>query len=916
MSLYTDAVQAADGWALLLGRARDAATVQDCLDRARDGLGAVLVVSGEPGIGKSRLLREAARQASGSGFAVHVGTADEMTQTRPFGPWLEALEITASSSDENRRSVAVLLRAAILASAGELGSATHVVIEDLVDLVERLVADAPRMIVIEDLQWADDATLLAARAVARSAAHLPLVLVMSHRTGGLSAFQQRLCRDLLGLDGATELPLAELDHAAARRLADELAGDAVWPGLHDQVEAAGGNPLLIELLVSAGARAGVSDLRRAVREHVRTRKWVLGDEVVETLRYAALLGRRFSPELLADVVGRPAIELASPLQRAIEQQMLISSGDELAFRHDLIRDAFSDELPHALRASMHTTIGRALARTGARSAEVARHVALGAPRGDREALELLQRAAVEYRRLAPAVTVDLLTRAESLADERLPDQVELELLWALAATGRTGSCIVRAESLLQEPLEPSTAAAVHACLGLIRQRANELDRARTQFDTAVALATEAGEVPAAYLADAASTRAFMGDVTGARLVGAKALRAANTSADDGARCEALCALTWAAHSSGDIVAALAHAREAVAIEDDGNAGLDGGNPLPRLGLGLALLDGGTVNDAERVLREGRSRADHAGSAAQLPWFQWALALCAYVRGAWQDAAAEAQTGLVQAADLGTDIVMQRLRALATRLNAHSGGYNATAVDPVTAWRAASNDRWMISWSFLLPAAVRSCVGDADDPNTVMQSLQAADLSSLGQLGTGVTRWCRALLIGDGEQILKAAHELAAANRAGLAATAYEDAGDAFARAGNPAAAVDAYATALELFESAGAAADIARVTHHSHRIALTPTSRRGARPTTGWASLTPSEVVIAQHVASGLRNRDIAEELVISRHTVESHLKHIFTKVNVQSRVELALLGRRHLESTDDGRGTDQVLDAKRLSLM
>lgn len=509
---------------------------------------------------------------------------------------------------------------------------------------------------------------------------------------------------------------------------------------------------------------------------------------------------------------------------------------------------------------------------------------------------MLRRAAVQYRRLAPAVTVDLLTQAESLAEERLPDQIELELLWALAATGRTGTCIVRAERLLEDRLHPATAAAVHACLGLIRQRANDLERARTHFDTAVALAAEAGNVRAAYLADAASTRAFIGDATGARSVAAEALRAARTSADDGARCEALCALTWAAHCSGDVVAALRHAREAVVIEDHGNAGLDGGNPLSRLGLGLALLDGGTVDEAEKVLREGRSRADRAGSAAQLPWFQWALALCAYVRGAWQDAAAEAETGLVQAADLGTSIVMQRLRVLATRIDVHGAANNAPGVDPVTTWHAASTDRWMISWSFLLPDAVRSCKDLSDDPNTVMQSLQATDLSSLGPLGAVIARWCQALVIGDGQHILQAAHGLAATNRAGLAASAFEDAADALARTGNRAQAADAYATALEMFASAGAATDIDRITRNRNQIALTRTARPGARPTTGWASLTPSEVMIARHVASGLRNRDIAEQLVISRHTVESHLKHIFTKLDVQSRVELALLGRQHLE--------------------
>jgi len=142
------------------------------------------------------------------------------------------------------------------------------------------------------------------------------------------------------------------------------------------------------------------------------------------------------------------------------------------------------------------------------------------------------------------------------------------------------------------------------------------------------------------------------------------------------------------------------------------------------------------------------------------------------------------------------------------------------------------------------------------------------------------------------------HLIVLTGLAGLAAGAFEDAGDALARTGHRTDACAAYASAYELFESAGAATDLARITHNGHRIAGLPAPRHRTRPTIGWASLTPSEITIARHVAAGLRNRDIAEQLVISRHTVESHLKHIFTKLDVQSRVGLALLARQHLKPT------------------
>jgi DNA-binding CsgD family transcriptional regulator len=177
----------------------------------------------------------------------------------------------------------------------------------------------------------------------------------------------------------------------------------------------------------------------------------------------------------------------------------------------------------------------------------------------------------------------------------------------------------------------------------------------------------------------------------------------------------------------------------------------------------------------------------------------------------------------------------------------------------------------------------------------MRSLSAANLSSLGALGDCVERWCRGLLIENGQQVLEVAQELAATNRAGLAAQAFEDAGDVLARTRNSTTAAIAYAAAFDLLTSAGAASDVARITQNRRGVPLAAGARPG-RPAAGWASLTPSEIQVARHVVGGLRNRDIAEQLVISRHTVESHLKHIFTKLDVQSRVELALLALRHLE--------------------
>jgi predicted ATPase len=360
---------------VLRGRDIECAELGRLVASAADGAGGIMVVEGAAGIGKSRLLAEAARIAADKGVQVAAGVADELDQVTPWAPLLRAL----SSADP------VVLSEDELAPVRALMDQRLAVIECMRAALERGSRRQPLLITVDDLQWADPATLLALGLLPEQLFSYPVAWVLARRSVPSSPQLQGLVARLDGA-GAARLRLGPLDAQAAQALAADVSGAQLDPRRAELIVQADGNPLyLIELLRgadgdsadgdgadggaeprsdgSAAQRAPVPDsLRSVVAAHLRS----LPEASHELLKVASVLGSEFTVSELAAVTGSPVSQLMLPLEQALLAQVIAERGDCLSFCHDVLRQVVYTGLPASLRLALHRDAARALRRGAGR----------------------------------------------------------------------------------------------------------------------------------------------------------------------------------------------------------------------------------------------------------------------------------------------------------------------------------------------------------------------------------------------------------------------------------------------------------------------------------------------------------------------------------------------------------------------
>ena len=339
------------------GRATKIAVLAEALDRVASGGPAVVLIEGEAGIGKTRLLDETLQDALGRGMQVAAGRAEELERTRPFGLVSGAFGCARSSPDPRRAAIAELLAAH---GGGERGPNTVTsdpglrfrAVDAFTDLAEELALSGPLVIGIDDLQWADPSSLLTLGALSRRLAYLPVALIGCLRPSPGGPELDRLAGALAAAD-ARHLIVRGLAKDAVTELVAEVAGTTLPPSLR----------LTIVRRIS-----------------------FLPDDTLQTLRTTSILGTSFTLTDLVTVAGRSALELSVALTEAVRAQVLEDDGDRLRFRHDLIRDAIYEDLPLTVRRGLHREAGQRLAQTAAPPLQVAEQLARGAGNGDAEAI--------------------------------------------------------------------------------------------------------------------------------------------------------------------------------------------------------------------------------------------------------------------------------------------------------------------------------------------------------------------------------------------------------------------------------------------------------------------------------------------------------------------------------------------------
>jgi DNA-binding CsgD family transcriptional regulator len=746
------------------GRRREWAAILKLLKTAATANQNVMLVEGEPGIGKSLLLLQAGSVASARGVSVASGRADQLGRLMPLGPLLSALEESPAPLTIARHAFPFPEGTGLLLWLAEQVQTS----------LEERTGSGPLLVTLDDLQWADPATLMALRTLPARLASRPVSWLLARRTASGHDDADRLF-DLLEEEGATRILLHPLDDDAVAEMSADALGAPAGEELAALAAQAGGNPLLLaELLtglreenrvrIEGGvARLIGTSLPQRVHTAVRRRLDELGTKTRHLLEATAVLGRSFSPTYAAELLGETPTALLPALKEALTAGVLVATPDELTFRHELLWRSVVEKVPAPVRQALHHQIER---NPPARLAGAHRHT----DEATAEALVALSLLAWDEGRLTRGL--DLAREAVELPTGEQHPQPRTVLatmltdLWLLdEAETMAASAEARADG---QPLWTAEISLLRARLALA---AGRLDSAIEQAETAL---------------------------TAASALGAPDLTSSAVSV-----------LVTASLRAGDLPRATRY------LERDLARSARGVPPRTRL---RSELMAGRISEA----RDGAAAAMNALGQVYdaLPRHTGALT------GEPTAAAWLVRVAMAAGDRQRADAVVDAAEGIAWRNTALSG--------PSV---AAGHSR----------------------------GLRDHDPEALGQAVSGYTDpWARA--------------------------SAAEDLGVLFsADNGSRDLAVDSFNEALTCYGAVEASRDAARV--RGRLRALGERRRHWIRtdhPVAGWASLTGTERAVCDLVAQGLTNRQTAEQMFISEHTVAFHLRQVFRKLNIRSRVELA----------------------------
>ena len=578
----------------LIGRDAELSRLHDRLRDAEAGRGRVVLIGGDPGIGKSRLAAELARGAAARGIPVAWGRGVETAGAPAFWPWRQVLRDLAEHGDPEQ----------IRAAAGEEGpTLTHLSVElgRLLGVAPAALPDAaegrfqlfeavtgflcrsagPRglLIVIDDVQWADRPSVLLLHHLAGELPRARLLVVATHRDTVDDATSADVPA-VLGRGHAESLRLDGLEAHASTRQLQAVLGTEVDPLTAARVHAiTEGNPFFTaemgRLLVGSGAavpvgRAAALDVPRSVREVVRRRVVQLDADCRALLDAASVVGRDFSVEVLAVMTDRSVVGVLNSVEHA-RRARVVEAGTrpgELRFAHVLVRETLYTELMPARRQQLHARAADALEWLHAERLEphlsaIARH-RLAAAVSVEEALTAshwLCRAADEAtERLAWEEGVRLYRAALDAAGERLDLDSRAGALLAVATgLARSGelreslSWCAEASRCARQAGRPELAAAAALVFEGVSDPQWNAALVSLCDDALAELPAASGALRARVLAQRTAWRVLAGDRDGVEKASAAAVALAEESGDEAAVASALRA-RQVVHSGPDGVA--------------------------------------------------------------------------------------------------------------------------------------------------------------------------------------------------------------------------------------------------------------------------------------------------------------------------------------------------------------------------
>ncbi|AGB24626.1 transcriptional regulator, luxR family [Mycobacterium sp. JS623] len=909
------------------GRADELKVIGALVTALAQGRGGVLVIEGPPGIGKSRLLTEVMALADQSGVRTLFGEAFEYQQTVPFfSLFMATLRADPPVGDADA-----------LRRLGGSADLRYWVVHDLADAIAAAAAQTPLAIVLEDIHWADNSTLLALRSLAVRPG-TPVLWVLTVRTGAGGPAVQETLSVLQGANAAVVRVAAMSAGAVADMVCDAVRANAD-ESLLTLAAKAHGNPFLVSELVGglgeegrltvSGGRAVAAGhgLPRRLSAGMQQRLDHLSDIAGEVVRVAAVLPDRFSAGLLAAMLERQPSSLMAAVHEAVRADLLVEDGEQLRFRHDLVREATRQSLPQSLRRAMERQSASIMLGMGAAPAEVATQLARSAELGDREAIDTLRQAAQSVGHSDASAAADLSKRALELLPAQDADRGLLvaETVVLLNRASRYAEAEELAVAALSEAASPQEEAEIRLRRATLTKHSTQR---RVEENRRALQLNDISEVTRArHLAWLAYNLTF--DQSGNwRAAANEAAAAAAATGDLEAGLMADITLAVLDEGKGYVGRALRRLGELSVLAPP--SGVAAVHDLAAIRYTHLLAAVGRLDEAAAPIADGTEQARREGNAM-------ALAIWAALDGVVHLAAGGLSAARVAAESLpprqatsatpGDMIRTMILAEVAVRTDdrnllqqmandardAYPTGSTlvrrgAAHVLALAAWqRDDVHDamRWLGGditlyespiWTqvldqVILAARVASAAGDAGLRARVLQATELLERERPAiPLFSGVAQHARGIVERDAQALLAAADVLHPLSRPLLYAAAAEDAGAEFARTDRRDMALVQLNAAFDTYLHHEALADARRVGRALRRLGVERRIVSHPRVKAGWDSLTDSELRVVNLIAQGVTNRSVAEQLHVTPHTVKAHLHSAFAKLGTGSRAELIKL--------------------------
>jgi DNA-binding CsgD family transcriptional regulator/tetratricopeptide (TPR) repeat protein len=910
--------------------------------------GVVAHITGPAGIGKTTAAEQAVADAATRGLHVWRTTGSEVGAATPYG-----LFSTISSP-----TGPLLPQDPLVAAPPALASSGTGLVWSAearrFDIEERLITDitdrveAPTVLLVEDLHWADGPSLATLGHLLMETGTLPLVVVLTHRSPHNNSALAMLETAMATADNVAVLaaPLAPLSEREVWELLVQVGGQPPSPDLLARAEAAAGNPLLVceavDGLLATGAD-GPTGAPASLTEAVRRRLRSIGDAAT-VVRVAAVLGTEAEVDLLAELAGSAPGALVDQIEAAIQAGLLAERGNRIGFRHDLVKEAVYDALRPAVRSAVHHQAADVLARRGASPAQVAAHLLRSGGSDDKAIGQALGDAGNIASLVAPDEALAFLERARELVRDNLSALTTIEhtRMVTLTALGRLGEATELA-SWLTGVVRPEDRSELFERRAGLAIMAGENQQGLEMLEEALELAVD-DQQRSPMLALASMAAMTMGSYDRAVELATEAQRIGLALGEPVGHSAGL-AITGRISCFGNYFAdALTNTAAAVAIADTDPTGI-AHQYLPSFYCGLTALDADLLDQAMAMVQRGREVARTHGIAWSLPLFASIAAATRFRQGRLDEASAEAEVSISLANRIGSeqgrmwaDSILAIVAVESGDLSAAQGhldearaalysGRSTLATDHyvlATARVALANgdvqgahkelsDSWDLfansGLEILLPVItidlVDTSVRVGDDARLdvvaekTRQTMVTSDLETVGALAD----WSSGIAARDPKlasqglarlEHLERPYDLALAQ----VTTARSGVGSAEALDALLVSAI----TQLDNFGADASLRDARELHEHTSTTgagddsaAFGATHPTETAPEQGrWSELTQAETEIVRLLAQGMTNAEIAQARSSSRRTVETHLGRVYRKLDIAGRVRLTVVAAEH----------------------